>query len=105
MGLFDKAKAYMTGSHAKVTIEHPAIGFPNMPIAVKVTAVAGMDFEFGSVFVDVYAGENVEIKNPNGQGELKETHQTYATEIKLAPAGSMKKDETMTWQGVVTLPP
>lgn len=105
MGLFDKAKAYMTGSHAKVTIEHPTIGFPSMPIAVKVHVTATMDFEYGGVFIDVVAGEHVEVKNPNGQGEIKEEHSTFNQEIRIANAGSMKNGETQTFTGMVTLPP
>jgi hypothetical protein len=105
MGLFDKAKAYMTGSHAKVTLEHPQFAHLGLPIPVKVHATATMDFEFGGVFVDVYASEDVEVKNPQGGAEIKESHQTYTTELRIAPAGSMKKDESQVWQGVVTLPP
>jgi hypothetical protein len=105
MGLFDKAKAYMTGSHAKVTIEHPQVGFPSQPIAVKIHASATLDFEFGGVFIDVIATEEVEVKNPSGQGEIRESHNTYTAEIRVAQAGSMKKDEQQTWTGAVILPP
>ena len=105
MGLFDKAKAYMTGSHAKVTLENPNVGFPNMPIGVKVTEAATIDFEFGGVFVDVHAVEDVSVKNPSGQGEVRESHSSYEQEVRIAPAGSMKKGETQTWSGTITLPP
>ena len=105
MGLFDKAKAYMTGSHAKVTLENPAVGFPSQPISVKVTAAATLDFEFGGVFVDVHGVEDVSVKNPSGQGDVKESHTSYEQEVRIAPAGSMKEGETQTWTGVVILPP
>jgi hypothetical protein len=105
MGLFDKAKAYMTGSHAKVTLDMPTVGFPSMPIAVKVTAAATLDFEYGGVFVDISATEDVSVKNPSGQGEIRESHTTYNAEIRVAQAGAMKKDEQQTWTGAVILPP
>jgi hypothetical protein len=105
MGLFDKAKAYMTGSHAKVTLDMPTVGFPSMPIAVKVTAAATLDFEYGGVFVDISATEDVSVKNPSGQGELRESHSSYEQQVRLAPAGAMKKGDTQEWVGTVILPP
>jgi hypothetical protein len=105
MGLFDKAKAYMTGSHAKVTLEHPTVGFPSLPIAVKVTASATMDFDYDGVFIDVHAVEDVGVKNPSGQGEVRESHSSYEQQIRVAPAGSMKKGDTQEWTGTVILPP
>jgi hypothetical protein len=105
MGLFDKAKAYMTGSHAKVTIEFPQLGFPGQPIAVKVTAQATMNFEFGSIIVDAYGDEDVEVKNPNGNDMIKASHTTYQQEFKIAGAGSMQKDQEQTWTGTIVLPP
>ena len=103
MGLFDKAKHYLAGTHAKVSITLPAIGFPSMPIAVKVSATAAADFECAGVFVDVVATESANVKPPQGD-EVHGSAQTYTGKVQLSGPFSMKTGETKEWQGVVTLP-
>ncbi len=105
MGFFEKAKAFMTGSYAKVQLEHPALVYPSMPIAVKVIVTATMDFDYGGVYCDVWAGEHVKMHNPQGGADLTHEEQTFNQEIKIANAGSMKKDESQTFTGTITLPP
>ena len=105
MGFFDKAKAFMTGSHAKVQIEHPALVYPSMPIAVKVIVNATMDFDYNGIFVDVWAGEHVKVQNPQGGADLTHEEQTYNQELKIANAGKMTKDQTQEFTGTITLPP
>ena len=103
MGLFDKAKHFMAGTHAKVTISMPAIGFPSMPIAVKITAVAAADFECGGVYVDVSATESVEAKPPQGD-TVRDSETTYHNKFLISGPFAMKNGETKEWTGTVTLP-
>jgi len=108
MGLFDKAKNYLAGTHAKVTLSMPAIGFPSMPIAVKITAAAAADFECGGVYVDVSATETVEIRpgkeRPQQTEIIRDTEPTYSAKVQIAGPFAMKEGETKEWTGVVTLP-
>ncbi len=104
MGLFDKAKNFMTGGHAKVKIELPPIAFPSTPITVKVIAEATADFDCNGVFVDVSATESASFKPAGADNTVNHSASTYSTTVQIGPAFKMAKGETKEWTGVITLP-
>jgi hypothetical protein len=107
MGLFDKMKNYVTGGHAKVTLEHPALAFPAMPFGVKVVVVAKADFESNGVFVDVSSSETVSFKHKNQQGQeqdVNHSHGSYSHAFQVAGPFSMKEGETKEFPGSILLP-
>jgi hypothetical protein len=103
MGFFGNAKAFLSGSHAKVTIDMPKVGFVNMPVAVKVKADARIDFEVKAVYVDVIAVEKVEVKGPNGD-TVQQSETLFHKEFQIAGSCAMKLGENREWTGTVLLP-
>ena len=104
MGLFDKAKQFLAGTHAKVSVELPAIAFPSMPIAVKITAHAAANFESAGVYVIVSATEQVKIDVKDGP-DIHRSESTFHQKFPVAGPFSMKQGESQEWTATITLPP
>jgi hypothetical protein len=104
MGLFDKAKQFIAGTHAKVTVQVPAIAFPSMPVAVKVTAHASASFESKGVYLLVSGTENVKIDVSDGP-DIHKSESTFNQKFEIAGPFAMKEGETKEWTATITLPP
>jgi hypothetical protein len=104
MGLFDKAKQFLAGTHAKVSVQLPAIAFPGQPIAVKVTATAAANFDCDGVYLLVGGTESVKIDQSEGP-DIHKSESTFSQKFQVAPGFKMAKDETKEWTTTITLPP
>ena len=77
MGLFDKAKQFLAGTHAKVSVQLPPIAFPGQPIAVKVTATAAANFDCDGVYLLVGGTESVKIDQSEGP-DIHKSESTFS---------------------------
>jgi hypothetical protein len=96
--------SFITGGAAKVQITLPTIGFPSMPIAVKVVITAEENFECKNVFLDVGATEHISFRPQGAQQDATSTTSTYNSKFEISPGFKLAKGETKEVTGVITLP-
>ena len=104
MGLLDRMKNYVTGGAAKLQLELPAIGYPSMPIAVKVRITAEADFKCEGLYLDVVGTEHLQFRPQGAQQDVTSSESTYRQSLQVTPPFELGKGETKEVSAVVTLP-
>lgn len=100
MGLMN----FITGGAAKVQVTIPTIGFPSMPIAIKIAITAEDNFECTNVFLDVSATEHLQFRPTDAQQDVSSSTGTFRQSFQIAPGFKLAKGETKELTGVFTLP-
>ncbi|MEL6676161.1 MAG: hypothetical protein AAFR61_28400 [Bacteroidota bacterium] len=119
MGLFDKIKkvgSFLRGNQAQLSIHfdgHIQDGTQPIPLTVH-CQVGEQDVEVRKVYLKVRAMEKVEIRNyslPRQEGEttrqrtdIRDSTQTYQTEIVLAQAQTLSANESYQWETTIDIP-
>src|SRR5688500_15683437 len=99
MGLFDKMKNFVTGGHAKLTLDKPALAFPGQPFGIKISVVAAADFESAGVYIDVSATESAEIKVEGQQQPITKSHPSFSQAFLISGPFALKQGETKEFAG------
>jgi hypothetical protein len=100
MGLMN----FITGGAAKVQVTIPTIGFPSMPIAIKIVVTAEDNFECKNVFVDVGGTETLQFRPQGAQEDATSSVSTFRQEFQVAPGFKLAKGESKELTAVITLP-
>lgn len=100
MGLMN----FITGGAAKVQIQLPTIGFPSMPIAIKIQITAEDNFECKNVFLDVQGSEYFSFRPQGAQQDVSSSANTFSQQFNVGPGFKLAKGESKELTGVITLP-
>src|SRR5690349_17502833 len=100
MGLMN----FITGGAAKVQITMPTIGFPSLPIAIKILVTAEDDFECKNVFLDVSGTEQLQFRPQGAQADVSSTSTTFRESFQVGPGFKLAKGESKEIAGVFLLP-
>lgn len=112
MGLLDKLKGAVnavTGGAAEVTFEYePGQLMAGQNIKVKVIAKSkGQEVKSKGCFIDLAGVESVSLKrtdNPDLQKDLRVSKEVFSKEFQIAPEFVLKANETLVFEGSVTIP-